>query len=402
MHYYKSTELADLYGVSRRTVTNWVKQVQDGKLDLELVNEEGALHIAKSFANQIRIDSLVKERRKYLNTLSKTQVRPAEKFYQTYNEKQIRDIIHELAINKELPLQYSYFGEGADIWNGFRSRPGGTFDPEIMTPAIVSYLDALLERYDKVNIVDVGVGNGRGAKPLIEYLNSRNKFKRYIGIDISPSMLRNTANNLKKWFGNNFEAEMHIKDVSQESFGDIIAEPVDPGSKQQTTINLVLLFGGSISNFKVPSDVLRVINKSMGVEDLFLSSFRMGIPQVKNELGFITFYQQQYELVLNMLGITEEFYTTEIGYDENEKIRYGKIRLKKMLQVEFDLPRGKWYVNLNKDDTVLIYRAHYNDPFTTPKNLFYANGLNPILTAQLPWHTSMFILADLTMNKDDH
>src|SRR5690606_21335049 len=110
-------------------------------------------HIAKSFANQLRINALAKERRKYLNTLSRTRVKPSKKFYETYSEKQILDIIHELSVNHEVPLQYSYFGEGADIWNGFRSRPGSTFDPEIMTPAIVSYLDAILESYEKVNIV---------------------------------------------------------------------------------------------------------------------------------------------------------------------------------------------------------------------------------------------------------
>src|SRR5690606_36703334 len=101
MHYYKSTELADLYGVSRRTVTNWVKQTQEGRLELELVNDGTSFHIAKTLANQLKIYNLAKERRKYLNTLSRTYLKPSQEFYDTYSEDQIQDIIHSLTINRE-------------------------------------------------------------------------------------------------------------------------------------------------------------------------------------------------------------------------------------------------------------------------------------------------------------
>src|SRR5690606_26595609 len=121
MHYYKSTELADLYGVSRRTVTNWIKQTQDGKLDLELFHKDSSTYLLKSEHNQLILQALVHERRKYINTRSLKTAKPLQKFYETYTEQQILDIIRSLSVHKELPLQYSYFGKGAEIWNKFRT-----------------------------------------------------------------------------------------------------------------------------------------------------------------------------------------------------------------------------------------------------------------------------------------
>src|SRR5688572_12695621 len=114
MHYYRSSELAEEYGVSRRTVTNWVKQAREGKLKLEIVEEGGDCYIAKSQQNQALIQAIVKKRRKYLNKRSHKLISPEKEFYEVYSVSQIYDIIHNLTIHKELPLQYSYFDKGAD------------------------------------------------------------------------------------------------------------------------------------------------------------------------------------------------------------------------------------------------------------------------------------------------
>lgn len=395
MHYYKSTELADLYGVSRRTVTNWVKQTQEGKLGLELFNKDGSAYVLKSEHNQLILQTLVHERRKYVNTRSSKIASPTPDFYKTYSDQQIHDIIRSLNVIKELPLQYSYIGEGAMIWDQFRTRPNRNFDPEILIPANISYLNTILDEYDYVNIVDIGVGNGSGAKSLVSQLHKNGKLKRYIGLDISPNMLEITAQNMKEWFDNEVKCETYVRDITTETFSDLISEPPDTNSKETSTINLVLLLGGTISNFKNPSDVLRVIHRSMSQDDILLTSFRLATPTVKHQLGFINSYQKQVKSLLDMMGLDESYYKTEIGFDEEMGIRFGRIRMKHSAEIEFKLQKGTWYVNLAKDETILTFRAHFNDIFSVPKTLFYDNGFNPLLISQRLNHEGALIIADL-------
>lgn len=395
MHYYKSTELADLYGVSRRTVTNWIKQTQDGKLGLELFNKDDAAYVLKSEQNQLLLQTLVHERRKYVNTRSSKIASPTPTFYETYSDQQIHDIIRSLNVIKELPLQYSYLGEGAIVWDQFRARPNRNFDPEVLIPANISYLNTILNEYDYVNIVDIGVGNGSGAKSLVSRLHNSGKLKRYIGIDISPNMLKITAQNMYEWFDNEIQCETYVRDITTETFSDLISEPPDSDSKEVSTINLVLLLGGTISNFRNPNDVLRVIHRSMSQDDILLTGFRLATPTVKHQLGFINSYQKQVKSLLDMMGLDESNYKTEIGFDEEAGIRFGRIRMRHSAEIEFKLQKGTWYVNLAKDETVLTFRAHFNDIFSAPKTLFYDNGFNPLLVSQRLNHEGALIIADL-------
>lgn len=395
MHYYKSTELADLYGVSRRTVTNWIKQVKDSKLDLELFNKDGMDYILKSEENQLVLQTLIHERRKYVNTRSAKSTTPSPDFYKIYSDQQIHDMIRSLNIARELPLQYSYLGRGAAIWNQFRTRPNRNFDPEILVPANLSYLDTILDEYDYINIVDIGVGNGNGAKSLVSHLHKSGKLKRYIGIDISPDMVKIASGNITEWFNNDVKFESYIRDITNETFSDLISEPPDSTSKETSTINLVLLLGGVISNFKDPSDALRVIHRSMSQDDILLTSFRLATPEVKHQLSFINSYQKQVKELLDIIGLNESYYKTEIGFDEELGIRFGRIRMKHSVEIEFKLQRGSWYVNLAKDETVLTFRAHFNDIFSIPKTLFYNNGFNPLLISQRLNHQGALIISDL-------
>ncbi len=395
MHYYKSQELADLYGVSRRTVTNWIKQTREGKLDLELDQDKDEFYIIKSRFNQQRLESIVSERRKYLNQQSRKVLTPSPEFYQQYNETQIHDIIKSLNSYRELPLQYSYFGEGAKMWEVFRTQPERHMDPETLLKAVSSYITHAIEQYDAINIVDLGVGTGAAARPLIEQLHKAGKLNRYIGIDISQAMIDITTRNISQWFNNEVKVETHIKDISHELFSDIIAEPIDEQDYHQKTINIVLSLGGYISNFRHPEDILRTISRSMNPEDLYICSFRLDAPAVKNQVSFLYSYQKQCKLVLDMMGIKESLYNVEVGFDEEARIRYARIRPKYALTIEFKLSKGTWIVNLNKDEAVLTARAHFNSTFGSPKDLFYKNGFNPLLYAQRLNHEGAILIADL-------
>lgn len=392
MYYYKSSELAEQYGVSRRTVTNWIKQASTGKLNLRLIEIEGIYYIVKSEKNQERLANIVQERRKYLNKRSHKHLQPTQSFYDTFTEGQIADIVRSLLSDRELPLQYTYFGEGARLWDKFR-RDSGVIDAEKLLEASASYLDWLLSEYDSVNIVDVGVGNGQAVKPLVAMLRESGKLKKYTGIDLSPDMIRIAEGNLRSWF-DDLEIDMHLRDFSRETFGDLITQMHDPVTQQSSTINLVLMLGGQMSNFKDPVSVLGLVNRSMGADDILVTNFKLGIPEVKKQLAFISGYQTRAELIMNMLGIDRSLYEAEIGYDEEEKIRYSRIKFNRAVTVEVGTSQGSWFVTFNKDERILTFRAQYNEPGSILEDIFVRAGFNPLMTAQRVDHQGMLLIAD--------
>ncbi|HEX6257931.1 MAG TPA: YfeC-like transcriptional regulator, partial [Candidatus Saccharimonadales bacterium] len=72
--YYKSKELAALYGVTRQTVNNWVDSVKNGKLVLDRFDENGQTYIRNTPANHARIKAMVESRKKFKNTKSQKTV----------------------------------------------------------------------------------------------------------------------------------------------------------------------------------------------------------------------------------------------------------------------------------------------------------------------------------------
>jgi SAM-dependent methyltransferase len=401
MHYYKSSELAELYGVSRRTVTNWIEQTQQGKLNLELTKEGDNYYIANTPKNQLTIPSLITDRRKYLNSRSLKRVTPIPEFYELYNEDQILDIISNIDTYREIPRQYNYFDDGADFWDRYVQHLFVDKSPNMVTATKdllevnIGYLDSLLERYAKVNVIDVGMGNALPTKALLEHLINLGKLKRYVAIDISEKMLHIAKGNIEKWFHGKVPFEGYQRDFSFERFADIIAEPPAQDSE---TINLVLLLGGTLVNFREPEDVLKVFGKSMQRNDLFVYTTALDSPTMRARFNFSATPDEplppQYKFIVDRLGIDKSFYDVEVGFDEEESARYLKIRLKHALSIEFKLKKGTWRIDLNKEDVVMLWRARHESALDLGGQV-YKSGFNPLLISETADHDYLMLVADL-------
>ncbi|HEX6258805.1 MAG TPA: L-histidine N(alpha)-methyltransferase [Candidatus Saccharimonadales bacterium] len=403
MNYYKSTELAEKYGVSRRTITNWVEQTRQGRLDLELCEDNGRHFILKSHKNQLAIRQLVTGRRKFLNKRSLKHVRPLPQFYETYSEQQILEIISGIDTYREIELKFTYINNGATGWDAYAKRLysdslANSLNSTVkLLNAAQNYLDEVFKDYTHVNVVDIGVGNSLPVKNLLAHLLDSGKLKRYAAIDISQEMLDIAQKNIKEWFGDKVNFEGHVYDISYELFANAIAEPPAEGSNR--TVNLVLLLGGTLANFDSPDDVLRVIRKSMSRNDLFAYSLKLDSVMNREQFHFIghkdgQLLYPQCEFVLNMLGINRDLYDVEMGYNEQERARYIRIRLKYALTLEFNLPRGNWRLDLNKDETIGVWRARHNNP-TDIMTLLTRNGFTPLHISQTVDHDYMVLISDL-------
>lgn len=404
MPHYQNSEIIERYGVSRRTVLNWIERAENGKLNLELQREKGRPFIAKTPNNQHLMTELAQRGRKYLNTNSLKTVVPNPEFYQLYTEEQILDIISHIRTYREIPLQYSYFNGGAEYWNRHTQQlyKDSEANPLLNTIELIdanmSYLDTILEKYAYINVIDVGVGNALPTKKLLSHLLKAGKLKRYAAIDISADMLRLAKKNIKAWFGDKVQFEEYVNDISFEPFADVIAEP--PLKSGQQTINLVLLLGGTLANFRSPEDALKVIRKSMGPNDLFIYGLKLDSMTSRDQFDFRISGGGNYSLppqckfLIDLLGISEDYYSVEAGFDKEEHARYARIRMKYATNIIFSLSRGDWEVGLNKDDGIIVWWAKHNTSEEIV-SLVSSNGFDPLLTSQTPTHDYMILLADL-------
>ncbi len=364
MKYYKNTELARMYKVSEKAVRNWVEGALAGRFDLRLHEENGKQYIANSAKNHSTIEELVSRGRKYKNTRGHKTVQPTPRFYEIYSPKQVIDIITNLDVYRESPLQYTYFNSGAKRWDVYTRKLlaedasnalGNTIG---LLSANMQYLDELMADYDAVNVVDLGVGNALPVRNLVEHLHGRGLLKRYIGIDISPEMLAIAKTNIHKWLGEDVRIETHTRDIVNDRFDDLLVAD-SFNEDRANVINLVLFLGGTLPNFRQPARALSTIHDSLGKNDLLLYTKKLDNSKSRRFFEVSASGNQEIDLVLNLLNIDKTMYTLEQFFDEGKRAREVYAKLNVAVSVEFELDGRKKAVDLNKDDTILLWRARH-------------------------------------------
>lgn len=370
MKYFKNTELAKLYNVSEKSVRNWIEAAANGKLNLELYEHNGKAWIADTLGNSSAINELVEKGRKYRNSRSHKSIRPSDKFYTLFNENQVIDIINNLAIYNEIPGGYSYFGDGADYWDDytnhlFESQEGNTLTNNIdLLDFDLASIESFTADYDHVNIIDVGPGNGLPVKKLLSHLLEKKRLKRYVAIDISKDMLTIAEQNINDWFKGKVKFEGYVKDISYERFRDVL---ITDNFSDSSTINIVLLFGTVITNFREPDQVLHAIRDSMSKDDILMTFLKLDSKQSRRFFDFSidsdkAMLSLQDRFILDLLNIEDSFYEVEQFYDEHKKSRIIQVRLKVSISIKFEIGNLKKKIDMHKGDIILLWRAwHYSD-----------------------------------------
>ncbi|HSX28466.1 MAG TPA: L-histidine N(alpha)-methyltransferase [Candidatus Saccharimonadales bacterium] len=369
MQYFKNVELTKLYPVSESAVRKWIDAARQGKLELQLYEHKGKAHIANTAKNLRLIEELVARGKKYKNTRAHKVVTPKKEFYELYSRKQIFDIISNVEIHHELPLQYSYFDGGVDYWDNYTKRLWNEEGDNTLNATVrllrssLGVIDSLIEDYDRVNVIDIGVGNGLPVKELLSHLlYERAALGRYVGIDISAEMLNLARKNINKWFEGRVDFEGYERDITYERFDDLIAKE-DP----HKAINLVLAVGGTLNNLRSPSDALRTIYNSIGRNDLFITATKLDSEEARRYFDFnaelgMPRLAKNHRILLDLLNIEDSFYDVEQFYDETRRARFIRVKLKVDLTLTIELEGMKRRIELYKGDTLLLWRAtHQTD-----------------------------------------
>jgi SAM-dependent methyltransferase len=417
MQYFKNTELADLYHVSEKAVRNWIEAAQNGKLALTLYQDSDRLRVANTAKNKVILQDLVERAKKYKNVRFRKVISPKQEFYSVFDSSQIIDMILSIEAYRELPLQYTYFNGGAHYWDKYAQRLMWEENPNTLKSTIqllesnLGNIDRLIGSHKKINVVDLGVGNGLPVRKLLEHLLDKKLLNRYIGIDLSPEMFKVAEENIRNWFGDKIKIEKHIKDISRDRFRDVLIDDYSQ-SYDEAPLNLVLLLGGTLSNFRIPQDSLRAINNSMAAQDRIIYSLKLDTPGSRQYFDFSHLSSKakilpirnntllpDMRLLPELLGIKADLYDAQQRFDSKKRVRTISIRFNIDITLEFVLPNGKRQISLNKDDELLLWRAwHWNAHEVIDQ--FATNGFDLLQASQTNDHDYLLTISEIKTQPD--
>ncbi len=402
MQYYRNYELAKQYNVSQSAVGKWIESVKKGKLGLSMIEREGKSYIAATTKNHTIIKGLVEERKKYMNSKSHKNISVVPDFYELFAPDQIVDIINSLDIRSEIPPQYSYFGAGASNWAERQEKLAQENSPNatsITTPFLLelnrNYLDSIAKNYTQINVIDIGQGTSEPVKDLLTQLVESEKMGTYLAMDLSPDMIAVSKRNVNGWFGKKVLFDGEIRDVTHERFADVITD-ITRTKNPDDTLNLVLFTGNTLGLFPFPDEILHNIYHSLGRNDLLI--FTQKIDTVSNrrlfDIAQSGTLNKFYKFMPDLLGIEDDFYDLELGFDETRHERYAKIILKVALTINFILPHGQRSVELNKGEGLTIWRYKHQTADETIE-FFAKNGFNVLQASQAPDNEHLLLICNL-------
>lgn len=373
MVYYKNNEAAKKYGVARTTIINWIEQAKQGRYKLEIYEENEKAFLANTSKNHIFLEKLAREGKKFKRTDFAKRITPKKEFYSVFNDKEILDILHNIDVYNEIPVQYTYFNAGADLWDEYVQRLAKEGTVNFLTNTILlldlnlSYIYELIQKYKHINVIDIGVGNAYPVKSLLKFLLEKGLIQKYIGIDISQEMLTIAENNLHSWFGNALKVETYVRDINCDKLEDLLYDPYFKSPTQEPQgVNLILYLGGTVSNQRTPDRSLESINCSMGKNDILLFSKKL---DTENSRSYFEFFikdvneklSDRHRFVIDLLNIQQDDYESKQFYSKKEKSRFIQLTFLKDIQVEIKVGNTIRYLTINNGDKIILWRSlHQN------------------------------------------
>ncbi|NKY58298.1 L-histidine N(alpha)-methyltransferase [Nocardia flavorosea] len=294
----------------------------------------------------------------------RTQIQPKPGFYQHLTAQQVTDLVESLVKHQELPRQYGYVGTGAQDWD--QQATGELFLARTrLLDANRSYLSELISRHERWDVIDLGAGNGWPARQILSWLMDAGRMGRYAATDISADMLQIAERNIGTWFDGQIPYEGHIIDLARQRLTDHIGH-------DGYTARLVLHFGNTLFNLRDCDQAFRMVRGSMTADDFLIQDRYIETPQdflarVADNVDSAPRLPPTQRFLVDLLGINEDLYTIETGYDPLRGERFKRIRLTTSASIHFDTGP---VVDLDEGESLLLNR----DPIYRPVELLAKLG----------------------------
>ncbi|MFW5720650.1 MAG: hypothetical protein ACOCXT_06520 [Candidatus Dojkabacteria bacterium] len=394
MRYLTNHEVAEMYKVSERTVGNWIDYAIEEKVDLQLVHEDQREYILNTNHNHIILTDLSYKSRKYKSKKLKKTIKPKDEFYKIFNEDQIIELINSIESYREIPHKFTYFDEGAKYWDRYVNKLAKESNPNALNNNILlleknfEYLLSLIQDYKKVNVVDLGSGNGLPVKSFIQKLINLKLLNKYIIVDYSKDMAKIAVDNMRKWFGDDISIEEEYLDLIYSTFQKTLFVNSNQKDGEEVYANIVILFGDTPANQRLINLPFVMLNNSMNAtSDILLYSekldtkrSRMYFDFASSETNYCNLDEQE-RIILDLLNISEDIYEVEAYYDEKEHSRFTKISLKFDINIKFELHNFTKTIILLKGDKIITWRGKHQN-YTEVMNMMDSTGFNVLHTSR--------------------
>ncbi len=254
----------------------------------------------------------------------------------------------------EIPLKFAYIGEGAANWNRVarqRDEFGGVNRVEraLLSQKASAFIDALPHGM-KINVIDVGCGNGRPCIPILRELTDRNILFRYIPIDISQRLLDLAENTVHEEFPGTETKKMEI-DFELGNFSDLVYE-----LKDDRSVNLLLFLGTTLGNFSDRTRILSNFRDSMTATDFLLIGVEL--TNVTKHAKLVRHYEEQnatdfLRFVPDEIGISQTDATLDVQWNDGT----GEIEIRIILNRDISASIGSEVVPLEIGESILLAKS---------------------------------------------
>jgi uncharacterized SAM-dependent methyltransferase len=272
-----------------------------------------------------------------------------------FAKKQQYELITSIKGRGEIPLKFAYLGEGAKNWDLIakqrRSKTKGinSIEAGLLKKKINNFISSF-PNCKKLNIIDIGCGNGEPIMPILDVLTKQDIQIRYVPIDISLDMLSLAEKFVKKNYPK-VETKSIQLDFEMGNFSDIMFELKENGYS-----NLLLFLGSTLGNHSDRQRVLTNFRDSMSSDDFFIlgveltnfSKINRILPHYNGKLPEEFLY-----FIPDYIGINRK--NTEYDVSWNDKL--NQVEMKTILKKDSKIRIGTEQFILKKEEQILLSRS---------------------------------------------
>ncbi|MFA5246516.1 MAG: L-histidine N(alpha)-methyltransferase [Candidatus Micrarchaeia archaeon] len=289
----------------------------------------------------------------------------------------------------ELPYKFSYTGEGAAIWNDYSEHSLLCGASKLEQQLLEKRLDAVFVPFGnakRINIVDIGCGNGKPILPVIAKAKQLGLKVRYVAVDLSREMLDLSSQNVRNAFPD-IDIECRQLDFETELFVDAVR---GLGIGDEGNPGLFVFLGTTLGNFSDETMILKNFRDAMGPQDYLL----IGVERTKpaNMGCVVERYSQEGNLKRLILSLPRRlgFDDTALDYHVDWNHKEQRVEFKLIPKRDLEARIGDETVLLAKSKPLLTLRSKKFDEQSLAK-LFCDTGFrNELMTTN---HDVSYILS---------
>lgn len=187
-----------------------------------------------------------------------------------FSYSQTSELITAIKGRGEIPLKFVYISKsGTNRWDKIAKKRSedirgiNRVEGSLLNSKVSDFLNSF-KKLEKLNIIDIGPGNGQPVIPLLQPLKKIGVHFRYVPVDISKEMLNLAIENVKKSFSDIETKPIHL-DFELGNFAEETYK-LRAGGFQ----NLMLFLGSTLGNQSDRSRVLTNFRDSMTSDDFLI------------------------------------------------------------------------------------------------------------------------------------